>query len=88
MDTFPSWANTPEGNKIIAADKMVKFLKIRLFRSFLLNKNVNFVIFIVDNVLMYKILSTSLQPKDWAILWLFFFDFNYCVFSISSFLLN
>ena len=57
-------------------------------RSFLLNKNVNFVIFIVDNVLMYKILSTSIQPKDWAILWLFFFDFNYCVFSISSFLLN
>ena len=47
--------------------------KIRLFRSFLLNKNVNFVIFIVDNVLMYKILSTSIQPKDWAILWLFFF---------------
>ena len=87
-DTFPFCADTPAGNKTNATSKMVKFLKIRLFRSFLLNKNVNFVIFIVDNVLIYKILSTSIQPKDWAILWLFFFDFNYYVFSISSFLLN
>lgn len=67
---------------------MVKFLKRGFFRHFFLDKNVNFVIFIVDNVLMYKILSTSIQPKDCAILWLFFFSVNYCVFSMGSFLVK
>ena len=78
MDTFSSWANTPEGNKIIAADKMVKFLKIRLFRSFLLNKNVNFVIFIVDNVLMYFMASWILLSVSLFCASLLVFSMMFC----------